>query len=103
MNEVKENSREEQLKNNDLTTYQIYLILLGYLTEQNDNAQLTQKLIDLLTELYRRVDKAESIEKNKEEELKKLKAELDYTKFCYNQQERINLTSNNIMQKLLDE
>ena len=94
---------EEQLKNNDLTTYQIYLILLGYLTEQNDNAQLTQKLIDLLTELYRRVDKAESIEKNKEEELKKLKAELDYPKFCYNQQERINLTSNNIMQKLLDE
>ena len=43
---------------NDLTTYQIYLILLGYLTEQNDNAQM---LRDLLVELYRRTDKAESV------------------------------------------
>ena len=42
---------------NDLTTYQIYLILLGYLTEQNDNT--AQQLINLVAELYKRVDKAE--------------------------------------------
>lgn len=44
---------------NDLTTYQIYLMLLGYLTEQNDdNAQFTQKMLTtLLTELYKRADK----------------------------------------------
>lgn len=47
---------------NDLTSYQIYLMLLGaYLIEQNDdNAQFTQKMItSLLTELYRRADKTE--------------------------------------------
>lgn len=36
---------------NDLTTYQIYLILLGYLTEQHDD---TQMLKSMLTELYKR-------------------------------------------------
>ena len=43
---------------NDLTTYQIYLMLLGYLTEQNDNT--AQILRSMLVELYRRADKAES-------------------------------------------
>ena len=42
--------------NNDLTTYQIYLMLLGYLTERN----ATQMLENMLFELYRRADKAES-------------------------------------------
>lgn len=43
---------------NNLTTYQIYLMLLGYLTESNDNT--TQMLKKMLFELYRRADKAES-------------------------------------------
>lgn len=42
---------------NNLTTYQIYLILLGYLTERHDD---TQMLKNMLFELYRRVNKAES-------------------------------------------
>ena len=46
----------------DLTTYQIYLMLLGYLTEQNDNT--AQQLINLLAELYKRAEKAESEELN---------------------------------------
>lgn len=40
---------------NDLTTYQLYLMFLGYLTEQNDNVQMKSVLI----ELYRRAVKAE--------------------------------------------
>jgi hypothetical protein len=41
---------------NDLTTYQIYLMLLGYLTERHDN---TQMLESMLVELYRRASKAD--------------------------------------------
>lgn len=41
---------------NDLTTYQIYLILLGCLAERHDN---TEMLRSMLVELYRRADKAE--------------------------------------------
>ena len=40
----------------DLTTYQIYLILLGYLTEQHTTGMLRKMLV----ELYRRADKAEN-------------------------------------------
>lgn len=42
---------------NYLTTYQIYLMLLGYLNEKNDNTTL---LRNMLFELYRRADKTES-------------------------------------------
>lgn len=45
---------------NNLTTYQIYLILLGYLTERNDD---TQMLKSMLVELYRRANKSESEDK----------------------------------------
>ena len=45
---------------NDLTTYQIYLILLGYLAERHDD---TQMLRNMLVELYRRADRAESEDK----------------------------------------
>ena len=46
---------------NDLTTYQMYLMLLGYLTERNDNTHNTQMLVDMLDELYRRAVKAEFV------------------------------------------
>lgn len=42
---------------NNLTTYQIYLILLGYLAERHDN---TEMLKSMLVELYRRADKSEN-------------------------------------------
>ena len=35
----------------DMTTYQLYLILLGYLTERHDD---TEMLKEILIELYRR-------------------------------------------------
>lgn len=41
----------------NLTTYQIYLMLLGYLTEQGNDA--AQTLITMLVELYRRADNKE--------------------------------------------
>ena len=49
----------------DLTTYQMFLMLLGYLTERNDGTtrkidENTQMLISVLVELYRRADKTES-------------------------------------------
>lgn len=37
----------------ELTTYQIYLILLGYLAERNDD---TEMLKTMLTELYKRAE-----------------------------------------------
>ena len=37
---------------NDLTTYQIYLMLLGYLTEHEN----TEKLKSMLTELYKKAE-----------------------------------------------
>ena len=40
---------------NDLTTYQIYLILLGYLGKHDD----AEKLKPLLTELYKRAESEE--------------------------------------------
>ena len=45
---------------NDLTTYQIYLMLLGYLSERHDD---TRMLKSMLVELYRRADKEESEDK----------------------------------------
>lgn len=41
----------------ELTTYQIYLILLGYLAERNDDVEM---LRSMLLELYKRADKMES-------------------------------------------
>lgn len=46
--------------NNELTTYQIYLMLLGYLDGQHDD---TRMMKSMLTELYKRANKAESEEK----------------------------------------
>ena len=46
---------------NDLTTHQIYLMLLGYLNERHDDTQI-QILKSLLLELYIRANKAESEE-----------------------------------------
>ena len=37
----------------ELTTYQIYLILLGYLAEHDDS----EKLKHMLTELYKRAER----------------------------------------------
>ena len=42
---------------NELSTYQIYLMLLGYLTERHDD---TEMLKSMLIELYKRANKAES-------------------------------------------
>ena len=42
---------------NKLSTYQIYLILLGYLAEQHDD---TEMLKSMLIELYKRANKTES-------------------------------------------
>lgn len=42
---------------NDLTTYQLYLMLLGYLTERHDD---TRMLKSILLELYIRANKEES-------------------------------------------
>ena len=39
----------------ELTTYQIYLILLGYLAEHNDSEMLKS----MLTELYKRAESEE--------------------------------------------
>lgn len=41
----------------ELTTYQIYLILLGYLTELNDDVETVEMLRSMLLELYKRADK----------------------------------------------
>lgn len=48
---------------NDLTNYQIYLMLLGYLANKNDDN--TQVLKSVLTELYKRADKLECTDKLK--------------------------------------
>ena len=42
----------------DLTTYQIYLILLGYLAERHDD---TEMLKTMLVEFYKRANNAEKI------------------------------------------
>ena len=47
---------------NKLTTYQIYLMLLGYLAEHRD----TEMLKSMLLELYMRANKAESENKCQE-------------------------------------
>lgn len=44
----------------ELTTYQIYLMLLGYLAERHDD---TAMLKNLLVELYKRAYKTESEDK----------------------------------------
>lgn len=46
-----------------MTTYQLYLILLGYLTEQDSD----QSIKDILLQLYLRADVADSRTTGKEE------------------------------------
>lgn len=48
---------EKEKMNEELTTYQIYLFLLGYLAERNDDTGIMIK--GMITELYKRAKESE--------------------------------------------